>query len=278
MRSSALPTNPYRAFLDARGAAPIQQPLDLSSAFPAHETYRNYLMVITGRCGSTWFGRMLEDMRLVGAPNEWFNTEGLPGLYERRGAESLADYVHKTAALHPVFGMQINPDRLFRLGELIDLEATFAGFAFIDLRRRDFLSQGFSFARARKTGDWHSGRSGAVAVEDGDVWAMIKSVISQEQRADAWYRRAGIRPLRLAYEDIVADKSVALLRTLRHISRSGQAPAFEPPPERQKRLRSSEPDEPVLDFYRRHAALIETIHTDRQSIDIAALVQRALRR
>lgn len=255
--------NAYREFFEARGVALQKRALDLSTVFPEHAHYRNYQIIITGRCGSTWFGTMLADLGCVGHPEEWFNTEGFPALFDARGATDLADYVAKIAALYPVFGMQINPERLFALGELIDLRATFRGFAYIDLRRRDFVSQAVSFARARATGLWHQRTAVDVEIEDDEIWEMISAVIDQERRIDAWYRKAGINPLRIVYEDVLADPTLALLRVLRHINRKNAAPTFAPPPHRQKRLREDGADDGVLSFYRRHADRIEAIHAAR---------------
>lgn len=267
--------NPYRKFFEAEGERFGRKPLDLSSAFPAHPDLRNYMIVITGRCGSTWLGRMLEDLRIIGAPKEWFNTEGLPALYRKREATGLEDYVRKTAALHPVFGFQVNPARLFHLEELVDFPKTFAGFAMIDLRRRDFVAQAVSFARARKSGKWHNVEGPPPEVSDREVWEMIRNIIGSEQRIDKWYVKRQLSPLRLVYEDILADRDAVILRILFHLSRNDTLPPYASPPQRQRRNGNGGPDIALLDFLRRNMEQIERIHADRARIDVSRLMPPA---
>ncbi|MCA8899912.1 MAG: hypothetical protein KDA53_01540 [Hyphomonas sp.] len=261
--------NPYRTFFESQGESFGRKRLDLSDAFPHHPDFRNYMIVIAGRCGSTWLGQMLSDLKLVGVPGEWLNTQGLPALYKKRDATSLADYLHKTAALHPVFGVQINPERLFHLAALVNFRKTFAGFAYIDLRRRGFVAQAFSFARARKSGKWHNLEGPPPEVSDADVWRMIGGIIRYEQRIDAWYARNRIEPLRLVYEDLLADRHAVILRILFHLSRSGEPPAYTPPPERMKRnsTGAGSQDTALMDFLGRHMERLETIRAQRATID-----------
>ena len=230
------------------------------------------MLVIAGRCGSTWLGRMMQDLRQVGVPLEWFNTQGLPELYKKQNARGLADYVHKIGARHPVFGFQINPERLFHLEKLIDFRKTFAGFAMIDLRRRDFVAQAFSFARARKSGQWHNVEGPPPEVSDAEVWHSIGGIIGNEQRIDRWYVQNRLSPMHLVYEDIVADRHAVMTRILHYIARNGSRPNYTPPPERQKRNGPDGLDEPLLAFLDRHAGRIEHIHETRAKIDIARAI------
>lgn len=267
--------NPYRTFFEAEGERFGRRPLDLSSVFPAHPDLRNYMIVIAGRCGSTWLGRMLEDLRLVGAPGEYFNTQGLPALYRKREAKGLEDYVRKTAALHPVFGFQINPARLFHLEDLVDFRKSFAGFAMIDLRRRDFVAQAFSFARASKSGNWHNVEGPPPEVTDRDVWSMVHHIIQNEQQIDKWYALQKRSPLRLVYEDILADRDSVILRILFHISRNGTLPAYTSPPQRQRRNGDGAPDTALLGFLQRNMDQIEQVHQDRARINTAKFIPAA---
>ena len=225
------------------------------------------MIVIAGRCGSTWLGRMLQDTHLVGAPNEWFNTQGLQALYERRAAHGFTDYVEKVALLHPVFGFQINPERLFYLEELIDVDKSFSDFSVIDLHRRDFVAQAFSFARARKSGKWHNVIGPRLDVSDEEVWQMIHYIVRYEQRIEKWYSKRGICPLRLAYEDIISDTDAVIIRILSNLSRRGEIPEYSSPPQRQKRNGDGGTDSAFLSFLQRNSDRIEAIHANRQKID-----------
>lgn len=267
--------NPYRKFFEAKGDTFGETPLDLSAAFPQDADWKNYMIVIAGRCGSTWLGRMLKELRYVGVPNEWFNTQGLPAFYAKRQASGLADYVEKTARLHSVFGVQINPERLFHLSELVDFDKTFAGFAMMDLRRRDFVAQAMSFARARKSGQWHNVDGPPPEVSDEDIWKMIHYIIVHEQRTDDWYRQRELSPLRLVYEDIVSNRDAVMLRVLSCISRKDSTPAYSPPPQSQKRNGDGSVDTAYLDFLSRHMRRIEDIHANRANIDTSSILESA---
>ncbi|HAE29184.1 MULTISPECIES: Stf0 family sulfotransferase [Hyphomonas] len=266
--------NPYRTFFETEGHNLGRKRLDLSDLFPENSDFRNYMIIIAGRCGSTWLGRMLQDLGFVGTPNEWFNTQGLPAYYAKRNARGLADYVKQTAKLHPVFGVQINPERLFHLEELIDFDKTFAGFATIDLRRRDFVAQAFSFARAHRSGRWHNVQGPPSEVEDQDVWKMIRYIIRNEQRIDKWYGSRKLSPLRLNYEDILTNPDAVILRILLRLSRKNELPFYSPLPQPQKRNGDGSTDTAYLDFLGRYIDRIEAIHTDRSRANGPKFIRR----
>ena len=105
------------------------------------------------------------------------------GAHESLGSH--LKYVASKYASNGRFGFKINPDRLKWLSEYVDISLTFPQdfCSWIDMRRWNIVKQAFSFARAKKTGKWHSfsneestqvaSEGSNVEVSDSDVWSRI---------------------------------------------------------------------------------------------------------
>lgn len=226
-------------------------------------------MLIAGRCGSTWLGDLIFDLKIAGAPHEWFNTPGMHELYRNRQATSMEDYVRQIAAIHPVFGVQIDYMRIFHLAAIIDIERTFAQFAYIDMRRKDFVAQAFSFARAQASGEWHNRQDAPEAVDGASVIKQIEKILSEERKIDAWYQRNAIEPTRLVYEDLIDDIQYSVSRVFDAIS-IGTPPTIElPVPRQQRNFRTQESDDEISVFRQQHQTLIARIESGRTAFDLS---------
>lgn len=263
----------YRAIFDELDWAIPGSPLDAASQWPQDADTHNYIMVIQGRCGSTWFGDLLIKSKRLGLPREWFNTPGMISYARKFEAGSLSDYLVAVAGRTKPMAMQIDAMRLFLLEAAIDFETSFidAGFRWIDLRRTNLLAQAFSFARARQTAHWHGQGQPDVEVDTQEVWKMITHIVQYEQAIDAWYTRHEIVPLRLTYEDLCSDMELSFARLDRFVSRHGvigEIPDFQ---SRFNKL-SANTDVQLLDFYNRFGPAYEAVLNKRAQIDPATIV------
>lgn len=81
--------------------------------------------------------------------------------------------------------------------------------AVIHVQRRDLLSQAVSLVFSRRTGSWISfdgSRAADPGPYDADAVGAALGLIVDEQRAwEAWFDSAGIAPLRLCFDHIVAE-------------------------------------------------------------------------
>lgn len=251
---------------------------------------RLYIIVTTGRSGSTWLQHLIEDTKLAGAPAEYFNESSIRYYLQASGASGPTDYLDALArsyASNKTFGFKINPDRFFWLHELLDVDEIFInkGCRWFFMNRVDFVAQAFSFLNAKQSGRWHtyaidSGPADAAPLPndrdwfDREMWKNIEDVIRQEQEIWTYFDDKGIVPVGYSYEDMIADRRMPLLLTLRHVgvadefalrSLDGLADRVV------KNARSS--DDRVLSFASRFAEPIVAIHRNRRAIDLTSLIR-----
>jgi LPS sulfotransferase NodH len=107
------------------------------------------------------------------------------------------------------------------------LPAVFPEPAYVWLSRRDTLAQAVSHARALTSGTWAVGAderhdatpeatAAATAFDPDLVRRLHSEVLEQEAAWQRLFARRGIKPLRLWYEDLVADFDGCLRRVLAH--------------------------------------------------------------
>jgi len=104
--------NIYQSLIEDLGWPIPTEPVNLAPVPKPSDGYFNYAILIQGRCGSTWFGKKIEDCRALGLPLEWFNTPGMKGYAASLGSSSLEQYVANVSERSEPFAFQINPLRL----------------------------------------------------------------------------------------------------------------------------------------------------------------------
>ena len=129
-----------------------------------------YVILITGRCGSTHLASMLAASGACGQPMEYFNEMYLPDLNEAARAQSIGDYIARLARARSSnrrFGVKIDHWRWERLRTFVDVDALFphGQSVFFLMTRDDVVAQAYSFATARATGIWHEQAGAPVSDE-----------------------------------------------------------------------------------------------------------------
>ena len=189
-----------------------------------------YVMFITGRCGSTWLTHLIEDSGLCGAPHEFFSSDSMSYFNKSIQATSFPQYfetVLKKFCKGGRFGFQINVQNLPYLEELVDVTSLFpAGHrTYFWMTRQDILSQAYSFARAKKSGHWHSfeydnksysigAPNAELHLNDLSIWKEVLLLVSQERQFDAYAREHGLTFMPINYEQMVTDRSMVALNVL----------------------------------------------------------------
>lgn len=107
------------------------------------------------------------------------------------------------------------------------LERAFGATAFIYLHRSDKVGQAVSYIKAQQSGLWHLAADGtelerlaphAEPIYDADaIAAAIETFSTYDSGWEQWFRREGIAPLRLGYDELVRDPGGALARVLEHL-------------------------------------------------------------
>ncbi len=278
-------TNPIARFLRRQEVTLPSAPVNLQPQLQAAGVTRPYLIVMTGRTGSTWLAAALAQLEGFGNPVEYFSDEALPHYWSYPKPQELSDVVVGMAEKYGdqgVFGFKTNPRRLFWLGEFVDLAATFpsASTAWIDMRRWNLVKQALSFVVAKKTGKWHQFKDqsepvdpGAVEISDLDLWAAIIDIVAQEQAADHFYRQNDIVPLRIYYEELADSKALLLQRVARYIRPDWEgncAATGDGTAKLNKDIYANR----EMGFVQRHAAKLNEICATRDKIDLVDLRRR----
>jgi LPS sulfotransferase NodH len=261
----------------AQGVVLPDRPLDLSGALQDAGVRQSYIIVMTGRSGSTWLASALKSVPGAGNPHEYFSEEALPWYSRKVDGQSLSDLVtdmfrrHKTGQ---TFGFKIDPRRLKALSAYMDVAATFepSHTAWIDMRRWNIVKQAFSFARARRSGRWHAfeGKAQEVAptssVTDEEVWTNLNAILMQEREIETFYRRTAIFPLKIVYEEIYDSKPDILMRVLHEIDPNRDWPDIGQIKGATQKLASEDDAAEELAFLKRHRALVARIMRERDTI------------
>jgi len=176
---------------------------------------KTYIILVTGRCGSTHLAELLKSTHLCGEPSEYFNELYLPHYAEAAKAADLRDYIRRIAASYSsngCFGFKIDYWRLEALRSLVDFDALFPSSATTHflMTRQDIVSQAYSFAVARATGNWHETSEATTEreylPEDREIWLELLLIAAGESglaHALSSSRRTAIR---LTYEEMVQDR------------------------------------------------------------------------
>jgi trehalose 2-sulfotransferase len=209
-------------------------------------TVASYIICATPRSGSTLLCDLLSQTGVAGHPNSFYRQESLadfvkewslaPGSgidFERR---FLAAAIKAGTGDTGTFGMRVMwpsmPYLLEQLGRLFPdkttdtarLSAAFGAPLYIHLQRKDRVAQAISRAKAEQSGLWHRHADGSARELVKEFQApvydriQLERCIAEAEEHEAhwhrWFDTIGITPLELTYEDLSADPTATLARTL----------------------------------------------------------------
>ncbi len=178
---------------------------------------RLYAIAFTPRSGSTRLAQILENSGVLGNPREWFNPSLRRTQVIRSASHNLREYyrfIKTTHRTRRVFGVELTWAHLRQLqaaGEpqlLADVPHWFF------LRRRDFLAQSVSLARARASGHYHSIQQGHAPVPEYSPQLILRCLLEIQQQEFAlqkYFNAAQISPTELWYEDLSVSEPLALV-------------------------------------------------------------------
>lgn len=249
---------------------------------------QKYMILFTGRSGSTFLTKLLSSTAMCGNPDEFFS-EGYINYTKREvPGQEFRDYFEYTANKNKkngYFGFEIDAQRFFWLNQLINLDQILrpeSGVPIVWLTRQDLIAQAYSFAMAKKTGLWHIHANGkksetevinnAARIDERMIWEELLLVLRWEQRIESTFAEMGCYPLRITYEQLVSDKSVTLARVMAHIGISVDdiASSMSKISENEQLTVKLEYEDKVgflTQFYTKHSHLINKIYSDRKNID-----------
>lgn len=248
-----------------------------------------YLVLFTGRTGSTLLTKIIQRAGVCGTPEEFFSDEYMRIALEnveRRDMESYLHFLANTFSQNGYFGAEIDGLRFRWLQPIVNFEnGVFDGQStkYLWLTRQDIVSQGYSYAIAKQTGRWHQfndapaqQKSLLPEVADKDVWKEILMILQSEQYVESFLAQASLQPLRLNYEQLVTDRILTLGRILSFlgIPCEDYLDRLDTDAEPTRRLTYPDKAEFLLRFYDRYGDLLRDIEVNRANIDLISFRKR----
>lgn len=219
-----------------------------------------YMIATVPRTGSTWLSHLLWGTGCLGAPLEYLNFEGGPFAHAMRDAEEQQRIwqaaVRGRTSSNGVFGVKCFPVQLQNIGvvnpPLLDevMRALLSRRRVVYLLRRDRIAHTASFARASLSGVWREEQETGQR-HDYSAEALASVEIGINVMANLWeamFRDLKIEPLRLFYEDALADPAGTVAKVAAYLGVPIDPAAAIPVPEVRKQ---SAPD--IADWAARYA-------------------------
>lgn len=244
-----------------------------------------YIIFLTGRCGSTWLTHLLADTGFLGKPDEFFNEEYIPFFSEKHSVSTLRNYLSAIIAQFKGpshFGFEIDPIRYSSLAKVTNFSEIFlkSQSTTFFMTRTDILSQAYSFAAAKKTGQWHVFSNDASAkkpadedVTDRSLWVELFLILEQEFYMKEEFKRLNIKPIPITYEELLTDKFSVITTIMTALGvKSADIQDYLPKIKDKTRQMSHETKHRVLgEFLERNWRDFEAFLVSRHSPDIDAL-------
>lgn len=181
-----------------------------------------YLVCAEPRSGSTFLEDMLTSTGVLGRPVEYFASIKSRADMLRDPEAGLAALIERVTTPNGVFAL-----KLFSYQFDVTAKARWVdrlpNLRFVHLERRDLLGQAISNARALQTGRyWSTERELAPPRYDGRAIArQLRRIAGDQARWHQYFARNAIQPLRLTYEEVVADPQGTAARIAELIGEKG---------------------------------------------------------
>lgn len=177
-----------------------------------------YAICGEARSGSSFLRRLIRSTGLLGDPWEFFSDRAsarkvlrnpIPRLTELRERASTPNGVYGLKVFSAHFDMVVGAKWAERLPNL----------HFVHLVRRDLLGQAISLARALQTGQYKpdAARQAEPHFDARAISDCLARIAYGQARWECWFARNALAPLRLAYEDVVADPQRTIDALAAHI-------------------------------------------------------------
>ncbi len=189
------------------------------------------IIACTSRTGSTMLSQLLSAYGAL--PDEYFNP---PRVLIERDASGAKDYGQLCAHLvqaysqHGIFAVKGPFQCVMPLFLADEFPRHIQSWRFVFLTRRNHVRQAISMLVARHTQSYAAWQAPAATLRTEDYSpAKIASAIDNIVIGNAWWEKffavSGIEPLRVTYEDLVADQTTVVRSVAAHCGLSAANPA-----------------------------------------------------
>lgn len=194
------------------------------------------ILAMTPRCGSTYLGQLMQQTRQLGTVEEYFNPHAmLPIARAELNAGDALTYVHALirarASANGVFSAKTTFEHVQPFLQTIGAASlrfseVFPRPRFVYLGRKNVLAQAVSLVRAAQSGLWHKTARGDVrtapraetlSYDAAAISRALEQILRGRLQWDQFFASAGIKPLRLNYERVVAEPLRALAQIAEYL-------------------------------------------------------------
>jgi LPS sulfotransferase NodH len=216
----------WRALLDSRlTTAGLDRRSDPPRRYAPWSPTLTYLVCGTPRAGSGLLCEALGNTGLAGLPDDFFEPDTARTLAGRWGTRSFSRYLEHAleegATPNGVFGGRLTLAGLDALRREVDVARAFPNLRCVWIVRRDRRRQAISWTRARQSGEWARMADEPVVaaprvrVQAHEIERGLAEIEAQERAWQDWFARAGVTPVRVAYEELAADYEGTARRVVR---------------------------------------------------------------
>lgn len=197
---------------------------------PGSETTVSYMVCAEPRSGSSLLCDLLASTELAGAPTEFFDPEMMGRFQATWNTPSFDSYVDallaKKTSPNGVFGFKMQHEQFVDVLADRDALSAFPDLRFVHISRRDRLRAAISFARALQDNKWasnHPATTDELRFDRGQIEHCLARIEAAARGWERFFAERSIAPLRIVYEEFVADRAGTVTAVLRHVG-------VEPPP------------------------------------------------
>jgi LPS sulfotransferase NodH len=188
---------------------------------PAASPEKSIVLATTERTGSEFLCQLMGASGRLGRPTEYLNT-----WWMRRFIQDYPDCVGSQVAIaHRIgttrnrcFAMKLHAWHFDRLSGAFPFERVFPRPVFIRLVRQDLLAQAISLYRARHSSKYHfyTNQEREPVFDANGIGEALRELVRTNARWELFFRKNGVTPMTVSYEDLVTDQYSVIRRIARH--------------------------------------------------------------
>lgn len=177
-----------------------------------------YVICTEARSGSTFLAHILRSTDLLARPYEYFARRENVDALKRDPDGTLARLVAASLTPNGIYGLKLFGPHFDMVARARWMEKL-PNLAFVHLERHDLLGQAMSLVRAAQTRQYKSteAQSAPLRYDGRRIAAALARLAHSGARWQSYFARNGIAPLRLVYEDVVADPQAAADRLAHYL-------------------------------------------------------------
>ncbi|MGF7005363.1 Stf0 family sulfotransferase [Aminobacter sp. BE322] len=184
----------------------------------ATQVSQGYAICTAPRSGSNYLCQLLAGTELLGRPLEYFNGPGRRFFDDPTYPDDPHDQLRRITTMgatsNGIYGLKLFAHQHDWIAGKVEWTRHLPKLHFVFLTRRDLLGQAISWAKAEQTGQYRHTQSARKdpTFDSRKIMASLTAIAKENARWETFFARNGLQPVRLVYEDAVANPQLAVDR------------------------------------------------------------------